>query len=255
MGDAVPAASPGKLPARLAPSSGLVRVALQNAGPFTTGDGEEVPVRSGRGRAIRKVSRIAAYSFVLVAVHIGGDDERGLGRAPRASSRGQPRESPNAAKRRCRGPAGVAVGDDGLPPRPRGPGIASSPHSATPWAFLLLAAAPVPPHARRHRQCDGDEYQGYEYSGDLRLLDPDQMNGDLLAVPVVNGPAFWSVMRTSRSMAPIGSHISRRCRRYGVAADRLALGARGNSARRFFISTSTAATFVTACPVWLGCRG
>src|SRR5690348_13174300 len=44
----------------------------------------------------------------------------------------------------------------------------------------------------------GDEYEGVRAILEtFDALDPERMNGDLLAVPVVNGPAFWSSTRTS----------------------------------------------------------
>jgi predicted deacylase len=44
----------------------------------------------------------------------------------------------------------------------------------------------------------GDEYEGVRAILEtFESLDPGQMSGDLLAVPVVNGPAFWSGTRIS----------------------------------------------------------
>ena len=44
----------------------------------------------------------------------------------------------------------------------------------------------------------GDEYEGVRAILEtFEWLDPEAMNGDVLAVPVVNVPAFWSGTRTS----------------------------------------------------------
>ena len=44
----------------------------------------------------------------------------------------------------------------------------------------------------------GDEYEGVRAILEIfEWLDPEAMSGDLLAVPVVNVPAFWSGTRTS----------------------------------------------------------
>src|SRR5262249_51279907 len=44
----------------------------------------------------------------------------------------------------------------------------------------------------------GDEYEGVRAILDtFESLDAGEMSGDLIAVPVVNGPAFWSGTRTS----------------------------------------------------------
>jgi predicted deacylase len=44
----------------------------------------------------------------------------------------------------------------------------------------------------------GDEYEGVRAIFDVfRELDPAQMSGDFLAVPVANPPAFWNLSRTS----------------------------------------------------------
>src|SRR5690349_8271497 len=44
----------------------------------------------------------------------------------------------------------------------------------------------------------GDEYEGVRAIIDTCAgLDPNEMSGDLLAVPVANPPAFWNSTRTS----------------------------------------------------------
>lgn len=63
---------------------------------------------------------------------------------------------------------------------------------------LLARGANAGPTLVVSANVHGDEYEGVRAIFEVfEALDPTQMSGDLLAVPVVNPPAFWAGTRTS----------------------------------------------------------